>query len=227
MRTTAWWRPAMALATAGAILAAAGGSAAGGEPHGPKAARQAADPLAFNLNDEVLGPVLVGGGILDRTRQSVHAAVSVTGLLEASAPYTAWWVVFNNPEFCTGGNACGPDDLGNEAANVAVFHATGFFSDAAGAANFTAHLKHGPVPAGTDVVLNDGDGVGLEYNNGLGAEIHIVVRGHGPAPDPNNGDAEFTVADQLSLFNGGCVGAVGDPADDACEDEQVFIFPAP
>ena len=52
------------------------------------------------------------------------------------------------------------------------------------------------------------------------------MRGHGPAPNPNDGLSGFTTADQISLFNGGCVGAVGDPPDN-CEDEQVFIFPKP
>ena len=82
------------------------------------------------------------------------------------------------------------------------------------------------LPRGTDVFLNDGDGVGLEFRNGFGAEIHVVIRGHGPAPDPNDGLAGFTVAEQLSLFNGGCPDADGDPVDN-CEDEQVFIFPSP
>ena len=203
-------------------LAPLHGAMAGNKPN---VVRQAADPLAFNLNSGTLGPFLVGGALLERKRRVVRASVSVRGLT-ASAPYTAWWVVFNNPGACTGGADCGPSDLTNAAANVAVFHATGFFSDAEGGANFTARLRSGRLPSGTDVFLNDDDNVGLEHKRGLKAEFHIVIRGHGSAADPNDGSLGFTVSEQLSLFNGGCPDAVGDPVDN-CEDEQVFIFPAP
>ncbi|MEM7226541.1 MAG: hypothetical protein AAF495_26455 [Pseudomonadota bacterium] len=223
MRQIGWWRRGLSVMLALGMIAATAAPAAA---QNPRKVRQAADPLAFNLNDGILGPALVGGGLLDRNRRTVRATISVTGLSQLSAPYTAWWVVFNNPEACTGGAACGPSDLLNAAADVVVFHATGFFSDANGAANFTARLVSGQLPEGTDVFLNGEDGIGLRKRNGLGAEIHVVVRGHGPAPVPNDGAAGFTTADQISLFNGGCVGAVGDPPD-ACEDEQVFIFPAP
>jgi len=225
MKTIERCRSVVGIAVVGAMLAAASTAAA---DKGSISVRQAANPLAFNLNTEpiTLGPFLIGGGLLDRTREAVHVTGAVTGLSVPNAPYTAWWVVFNNPEACVGGFDCGPSDLTNPAANVAVFHATGFFSDSNGAASFSAHLESGPLTDGTDVFLNDGDGVGLERKNGLAAEIHIVIRGHGVAADPNDGLLSFTVADQISLFNGGCVEAFGDPLDN-CEDEQVLIFPAP
>ena len=226
MRRTGWWAKGLTVALTLGLAAIAVGSAAAQGAKGPKTTRQAADPLAFNLNAGILGPVLVGGGLLDRSRQSIRAKVAVTGLSLTEAPYTAWWVVFNNPEGCTTPLACGPVDLLNAEADVVVFHATGFFSDANGAANFTAELASGPMPAGTGTFLNGEDGIGLRQANGLGAEVHIVVRGHGPAPDPNDGSAGFTTAEQISQFNGGCVGAIGDPPD-ACEDEQVFIFQKP
>lgn len=225
MRIIDQFRSVFGIAVVGVTLTATGIAAADEGPEGPMAVRQAANPLAFNINSNTLGPFLIGGGLLTRTRKAVHTTGAVTGLA-SNAPYTAWWVVFNNPEACTGGADCGPSDLTNLAANVAVFHATGFFSDANGAANFTAHLRSGLLADGTDVFVNDGDGVGLERNNGLGAEIHIVVRGHGIAANPNDGSLGFTVAEQISLFNGGCVGVFGDPVDN-CEDEQVLIFPVP
>jgi hypothetical protein len=220
------WRRGLGVAMVGAILAAGGAAVADKGPKGPKAVRQAAQPFAFNLkNDPQVGDALAGGAILDRTRNVLRASVSVTGLTQPNAPYTAWWVVFNKPAACDVSFACGPGnpgpgDLANPAANVAVFHAAGFFTDANGAANFNARVRAGRLADGVDVFLNDGDGVGLERNKGLKAEIHIVIRGHGPTD-------LASAAEQVSLFNGGCVADPGTDPDDACEDEQVFVFRAP
>lgn len=226
MEKPIWWRNGIGLAAALAIVTAASGPAVGKSPQDPNATQQSANPLEFNLkNIPIVGDAVVGGGILTRTKSSVHAQVSVTQLTP-NVPYTAWWVVFNEPENCDVFLACGPDDLSNAAANVAVFHAAGFFSDASGQANVTADLFSGNLPDDIDGILGIDDGVGLETNNGLGAELHIVIRGHGPVPALNDGSAGYTVAEQLSQFNGGCPAAVGDPLD-ACEDVQVYIFQKP
>ena len=187
--------------------------------HESNGTQQAADPLEFT--QLTVGRGLVGGAILNRTFKDVRVTVEARGLDNPNTPYTAWWVVFNNPAACTGGAAggeCGPQDLGNADADTAVFHAAGYFSSANSTAGFEAELTSGRIPQGTAVVLNDDDGIGLEKNNGLGAEIHVVIRSHG-ATVPGS------VGTQLTVFNGGCGDFDGDPIDE-CEDEQVFIFPA-
>jgi len=69
----------------------------------PAGTLQSADPLEFTQLE--VGEWLVGGAILKRTFASVSASVEARGLDFPNSPYTAWWVVFNNPAACTGGAA--------------------------------------------------------------------------------------------------------------------------
>jgi hypothetical protein len=138
--------------------------------------------------------------------------------------YTVWWVIFNEPQNCTD-NACGLDDLfvldadgsivrdevGNRvmnpetltAANVSIQHASGSVSES-GELNVSASLGIGEAP-------------GIIFGPGLldphKAEVHLVVRTHGPV-----------VADafdaQISTFGGGC-----DPIDTLpCDDVQFAMY---
>ena len=49
----------------------------------------------------------------------------------ANAPYTIWWVIFNNPEKCAT-SPCDAPDLFDEAVDAAVFNAGGSISAASG-----------------------------------------------------------------------------------------------
>src|SRR5918996_1049978 len=51
----------------------------------------------------------VGDARLQRRRDGIMFDVHTTRL-ESEAPYTVWWIVFNNPDACV--DACGGDDLG-------------------------------------------------------------------------------------------------------------------
>jgi hypothetical protein len=141
--------------------------------------------------------------------------------------YTVWWVIFNEPQNCSDG-ACNIDDLfvldadgqivkdelGNRVmnpdaltnANVSIQHASGSLSDN-GTLNVSASLGLGEVP-------------GIIFGPGLldahKAEVHLVIRTHGPKVD-DVFDA------QISTFGGGC-----DPIDTPpCDDVQfAFYLPA-
>lgn len=148
---------------------------------------------------------LGGAATLLRSQQGVDVRIATSGL-DVNAAYTAWWVVFNNPAACVGG--CGRDDIGNPATGASVFYAAGFVTGLDGIANLTAHLSAGQLPQGIDVRR----GSGLMAGNGFGAEIHLVIRSHGPI-------IPGMVNAQIGSFNGGC-------SVNQCRDQQAVGFPA-
>ncbi len=133
---------------------------------------------------------------------TIVTAVPVDAVTQEAA-YTVWWVVFNHPENCTNPvsdsngviSACGSPDLTNPAVQAAGLWATGILVEATfvdngivkGVLNVSAQLGVGP------------DGVPLPgssltpgiLSNVNGAEIHLVVRNHGPL-DGTNDFLEFT-----------------------------------
>ena len=139
-------------------------------------------------------PEVDGTSVLVRTKTGVGFTFDTTALAP-DAPYTAWWVVFNRPWRCLTPYACGSEDLGNTAAKVGVFFASGRMTDAHGQASFAAQIDYGELPEGEDQVPNPTRANPIRPN----AEIHIVLRAHGPVLD----DPEALEA-QLTQFNGGC-----------------------
>lgn len=145
-----------------------------------------------------------GGGVLKRAKQEVWARLSTSGL-DADAAYSVWWVIFNRPRHCSTA-PCSVEDLENEAVGGAVFYADGFVTGADGTANVTAHLKAGLLPIGTDMLI---PGV-LRKGNGFRAEIHLVIRTHGPI-------TPGSVGQQTTTFDAEC---------GVCVDQQAAVFPA-
>lgn len=131
-----------------------------------------------------------GAAWLKRTEDHIDGRV-MAKVSMANSPYTIWWVIFNNPDACFT-SPCGEPDLGNAAADAAVFNAGGAISAASG------ELKRNGKPNGTGVInLNisvvAGEGAGngsqigppvppfmrvLNEGNGLGAEVHLVIDKH-------------------------------------------------
>lgn len=131
-----------------------------------------------------------GAAWLKRTEDHIDGRV-MAKVNMANSPYTIWWVIFNNPKAC-GTSPCSAADLGNAAADAAVFNAGGAISAASG------ELKANGKPNGTGVInLNisvvAGEGAGngsqvgpplppfmrdLNEENGLGAEVHLVIDKH-------------------------------------------------
>jgi hypothetical protein len=93
--------------------------------------------------------------------------------------YTAWWIVFNNPENCenpapVGRARCGEPDLFFAEPNGAALWANGGIVGPDGEAHFSACLTPGEAPG--FVVFGPG------LVNVQGAEIHYVIKNHGPVP---------------------------------------------
>jgi hypothetical protein len=116
------------------------------------------------------GPAL-GGGTLNRSANSIQLRFTATAL-DATAVYSAWFIIFNAPENCAGGPGnCAGSDLGNPKVKGGVRNAGGFVSGSDGSGYFTGTLGSGPAPAGMAGFGN--------LINGNKAEIHIVLQSHG------------------------------------------------
>ena len=163
--------------------------------------------------DSSLGAKIDATTLLVRNDDGV-AMTFDTKQLRRRAPYTAWWVVFNNPERCQVPCACGFPDVFDPAlagdVETAVFWATGRVTDRYGQAHFTAAVGLGEeeLPTGDDQVVF---GPGLLDPD---AEIHLVTRTHGRARHP-----ERRLEKQLTEFNGLC--------SPRCFDEQVSVHRSP
>lgn len=90
---------------------------------------------------------------------------------------SVWWVVFNQPQACAGGQGglrCGHSDLSNAAVQASVLYASGHVIGGDGTGEWGAHLRVG-------------DTTGALFGSGLlaptTADIHLVVHDHGPV-DP-------------------------------------------
>lgn len=163
------------------------------------------------MQQVVDGAEVDGTSILTRTPDGVAMTLS-TRQLERSAPYTVWWVIFNSPEMCAMSCGCGLVDLGDPAVEPGVFWATGRVTDRFGAATFAAETRVGELPDGDDQVLDlPGTSALLDPE---GAEVHMVVRGHGKKRGGR------LLEEQLTTFDGGCP-----PGE--CEDVQFAIHRSP
>ena len=114
-----------------------------------------------------------------RTDQGASFTIRTSDLAAGDA-VTVWWVVFNNPEFCTAGEGdfrCGIGDLlpfgGDPRVDSSAFYAAGHVIGGSGMAGFGGHTTTGG-PTG-EVLWGPG------LVNARTADIHLVVRTHGPA----------------------------------------------
>lgn len=159
----------------------------------------------------VMDPMDIEGssGTLWRTTTGISAVIS-TSELPAGA-YSVWWVIFNNPEHCATPNACGADDLGDrtgDGVQASLVWATGAEVLDDGIGTFRAHL-----PAGASREALWGPGL----QNLEGAEIHAVIRYHGPViPE--------IFVDQITTVGGGC-DEFNQPT--GCYDPQAIAFVEP
>jgi hypothetical protein len=159
---------------------------------------------------------------LTRGDSAVWIRVNTTELPPGT--YTNWWVVFNNPSACAGG--CGADDFGNPEVAASVFFATGGIVGQDGVGHFQAHLEEGAgVPQ-----LPGQTFFGPGLLDAQGAEIHYILRYHGPASsDPD------LLQKQISTSYGGCTPLLpAFPPDPVpahqiypCYDPQATALPLP
>ena len=153
--------------------------------------------------------------VRDGAAGTISAHIKATHLNRGHA-YTYWWVVFNDPSQCLGG-VCGEGDIflepGNPAAGfnieqinavgISVLGGNGEIANNGGRATFTGTLFE-ESSVGHDVVIGPGGlvpaGSLLAEGNTMSAEIHILLRDHGPAL------TGAALAAQLSTFGANCIG---------------------
>lgn len=152
------------------------------------------------------------GASLLRNNEGVFGTISTSGLA-AGHVVTLWWAIFNEPRVCAGA-VCAPPDLNSPRVNGSLQFGGGEIVGPNGRADFSGYLGVGdntgfyrlpmfpnmpdPAPGIVDT---------------KGAEIHLVIRDHGPASsDPD------ILQQQLNSFPGGCT--VSNP----CANVQAAIF---
>lgn len=164
-----------------------------------------------------------GSSTLTRTDGRISYDLSTTGL-EPGTANTLWVVIFNRPEYCDGD--CDDADLANpDVMADVVFGGSGQVVGSSGEATFSGSRKVGD---------NSGSILGEWMDlpeNGLmdprGAEIHFVIRNHGPV-------IEGLEQEMISTFNAGCgpVAMEGAPdvpetlgtyGDNTCVDTQFAV----
>jgi hypothetical protein len=120
------------------------------------------------------GTVIPGtGSILVRTKDGVGATLHTFGLVPGNA-YTLWVAVFNNPKECVT-NPCTAADVPNPDVQAVILWGTGQIAGEDGTVDFGAFRAVG------DTSGSAGLGTATALERPLKAEIHLVVRSHGPA----------------------------------------------
>lgn len=154
-----------------------------------------------------IGPTIEGSSArLQRSADTVWIKINTTQL--PAGAYSIWAVIFNNPENCQS-SPCASSDVGLAGVNGSVIWLTGGVVGEDNVGHFSGHIEEGMPPG----VVNFGPGL-LDAE---GAEIHNIIRYHGPASDD---PAVF--ARQTTTAGGGC-GA--DFPFFACYDAQALRFP--
>lgn len=162
---------------------------------------------------------------LVRMDNGIYMNVKTNGL-EPGHVVTMWYVVFNNPEYCSGGE-CGEDDVFNlnadgsfifnadgtppmneeawDAIGISLLRADGVVIGEDGTADLRGHL-----PVGDTIEAVAGPGLLDPYK----AEVHAVLRDHmEPKADMLN--------DMINSMNAGCSEAF---PNEPCHDPQFAIF---
>ncbi len=144
-------------------------------------------------------------------------AIVTTSELPPGDAVTMWWVVFNDPEACEAHPApCGMNDLGVEEVAAEVTYAAGTVIDDAGNGTFVGYH-----PLGHTEQAWFGHGL----TNPLGAEVHLVLRTHGPV-------IEDRLDAMIGTFRDGChnvdedhpAHADGETGPNECHDLQFAIL---
>ena len=158
---------------------------------------------------------------LARTKDRISATFQTSDLQEGNA-YTMWWVIFNNPEECEhpvpGITSCGEGDVfgkpfGETPVQVSVQYAAGNIVSQTGIISLGADLNVGDLPTQPGQLV-----FGPGLIDAKKAEIHLVVRDHGPY-------IPGMVEAQLTTFGGACTAAtdptgIGPVGPNECADVQ-------
>jgi hypothetical protein len=140
---------------------------------------------------------ITGTATLHRNKNGITANFKANNLKPGA--YTIWWVIWNSPQNCITPGGCIEDDFGTPVAvEVEVMYAGGHVVGKNGKGNFSAHLNAGD---DTPESMNESFGFpsvgGLAVGNTFDAEVHVVLRTHGPA-------VPGLINEQISSYAGGC-----------------------
>ena len=163
----------------------------------------------------------VGTSLLVRDADGVAALLRFTDLTPEEA-VTMWLVIFNAPENCSD-NVCNEDDLANTDARVDIVYGDGkVIRDASKNASwrdsyYFAYRQEGVTGGSIVPVVFGAPALGLE--DARKAEVHLVLRTHGPViPELEQ--------EMISTFAGGCEGfpeALGKAGPNTCTDIQFSV----
>ncbi len=159
-------------------------------------------------------------GVAHTLRHDRGVSVELSTYLDPGTVATLWAVVFNEPSNCSP-PGCGEDDLFEPGPVVDVMWTTGAVVKHKGTTTFTGNRAQG------DNSYSLWAAFGLP-SPGLidsrAAEIHWIVRTHGPA-------ISGLVYDMMNTFNAGCPNEglpddplIGTPGPNTCEDIQFAVF---
>ena len=153
---------------------------------------EVSDLFAIGTTDKVNGAVTV---VRDLRNRVIHATVAHSAA-EPDAAYSIWAAIFNFPQFCIVPYMCSSADIGSEdrdpRVRPSVIWAGGFVADSYGNASTSMQL----LPGKTEREVFAGGDYGLL--NPRKAEIHFVLRTHGPA------GVAGPVAKQIGTANEAC-----------------------
>ncbi len=170
------------------VVAAACGESIPTEPDAAGASPSFAGVSSASADVHVFpaGPAIPGASArLQRSAAGVNAWFQTRDLLPGHA-YTLWYVVFNHPAACLAPNACALADVFTFDPDVAVDLINGgaIVAGSSGKGTLAGRVKVGELGI---------RGIGLL--DGFEADIHLVVRDHGP---------KAAGSAQLAEFGGGC-----------------------
>jgi hypothetical protein len=189
-----------------------GGPVSCGPSAGASESIEISDHFVFGTRKPVRGATTL---IRDFRNCAVDATV-FSSALEAHWAYSIWIVAFNHPEHCITPDACGTGDLeafgGDPRVEASVFWGGGFVADGTGSADTTLTVRPGRTNRELFVSTRD---YGL-LNVG-GAEIHIVIRSHGPA------GSRGPLSGQIGTASGAC--PPPPPDDRGCVNEFASFHP--
>ena len=149
---------------------------------------------------DVVNPILgkvTGTSTLHRTNNGITVNYKSSGLTPGYA-YTLWIVIWNSPENCTTPNQCNDGDFAiADQVEVEVLYGGGHVVGGNGKGNFSAHLNENDVSGSINDLFGLPPAGGLQSGNSLGAEVHFVLRSHGPK-------IPGLVNEQIGGYLGGC-----------------------
>ena len=173
------------------------GTSCSTEPDAPELKSVAAK--ASSKQTEPIGGLggITGTATLHRNANGITVNFKAEGLYPGA--YTIWWVIWNKPQNCITPGACIEADFANaDNVEVDIMYAGGNVVGNNGKGNFSGHLNAGDdSPESINELMGLPIVGGLELGNTFDAEIHIVLRTHGPA-------VPGLINEQIGSYEGGC-----------------------